>query len=98
MDTDIAEYVKHCKVCTMHKARQAIEPMLPRDIPEGPWQDPAADFFDHIVISFSFGINSYITYSTQCVNSDILIMQCLQITIYFSYFLKSICNILKLTL
>ena len=25
-------------------------------------------------------------------------MQCIKITIYFSYFLKSICNVLKLTL
>ena len=26
---------------------QAIQPMLPRDIPEGPWQDLEADFFQH---------------------------------------------------
>ena len=38
LDADITEYVKHCKMCTMHKATQSIEPMLPRDIPEGPWQ------------------------------------------------------------
>ena len=47
MGADIAEYVKHCKVYTKHKATQAIEPMLPKDIPEGPWQDLATDFFHH---------------------------------------------------
>ena len=26
---------------------QAIQPMIPRDISEGPWQDFAADFFHH---------------------------------------------------
>ena len=47
MDADIAEYVKYCKICTRHKAMQAIQPMLPRDIPEGPWQDLTADFFHY---------------------------------------------------
>ena len=45
MDADITEYIKNCKICTRHKTMQAIQPMLPRDIPEGPWQDLAADFF-----------------------------------------------------
>ena len=44
MDADITEYVKNCKICTKHKAMQAIQPIIPRDIPEGPWQDFAADF------------------------------------------------------
>ena len=47
MDADITEYVKNCKICTKHKAMQAVQPMIPRDIPEGPWQDLAADFFHH---------------------------------------------------
>ena len=37
MDVDIAEYVKNFKICTKHKAMQAIQPMLPTDMPEGPW-------------------------------------------------------------
>ena len=36
MDADIPKYVKHCKICTTHKATQAFQPMLPWDIPEGP--------------------------------------------------------------
>ena len=47
MDADITEYVKHCKICTKHEATQAIQLMLPRDVPEGPRQDLAADFFHH---------------------------------------------------
>ena len=45
IDVDIVEYVKRCKICTQHKAIQHIQPMLPRDVPEAPWQDLAADFF-----------------------------------------------------
>ena len=36
IDANIIEYVKHCKICPEHKATQAIQPMLPRDVPEGP--------------------------------------------------------------
>ena len=38
---DITEYVKHCRICTKHKATQAVQPMMPKDIPEGTWQDLA---------------------------------------------------------
>ena len=47
MVADITEYVKNCKICTKHKTMQAIQPMILRDIPEGPWQDLTADFFHH---------------------------------------------------
>ena len=43
--SDIAEYVKCCKICTQHKTTQHIQPLLPRDVPEAPWQDLATDFF-----------------------------------------------------
>ena len=47
LDADIANYVNHCKTCTQHKAKQAVQPMLPRDVPDSPWQELAADFFTH---------------------------------------------------
>ena len=47
---------------------------------------------------FSFGINLDFTYLTKCINFDTLNTQYLKITIYFSYFLESICNVLNLTL
>ena len=46
IDMDIAQYVKRCKTCTQHKVTQHIQPMIPRDVPEAPWQDVAADFFN----------------------------------------------------
>ena len=46
IDADIVEYFKRCKTCTQHKATQHIQPLLPRDVPEAPWQDLAADFFN----------------------------------------------------
>ena len=44
---DIADYVNHCKTCTQHKAKQAVQPMLPRDVPDSPWQELVADFFTY---------------------------------------------------
>ena len=47
IDADIANYVNCCKTCTQHKARQAVQPMLPRDVPDSLWQDLATDFFTY---------------------------------------------------
>ena len=47
LDAKIANNVNHCKTCTQHKAKQAVQPMLPRDVPDSPWQDLAADFFTY---------------------------------------------------
>ena len=47
IDADIAHYVNHCKTCTQHKAKQAVQSLLPRDVPDFPWQDLAADFFTY---------------------------------------------------
>ena len=30
IDADIANYVNHCKICTKHKSKQAVQPMLQR--------------------------------------------------------------------
>ena len=46
IDVDIVEYVKRCKTCTQQKATQHIQLVIPRDVPEAPWQDLAADFFN----------------------------------------------------
>ena len=47
IDANIANYVNHCKTCTQHMAKQAVQPMLPRDVPDSLWQDLAADFFTY---------------------------------------------------
>ena len=47
LDADITDYVNRCKTCTQHKAKQAVQPMLPRDVPDSPWQELTADFFTH---------------------------------------------------
>ena len=38
INVDIADYVKCCTICARHKASQTVQPMLPRDVPSGPWQ------------------------------------------------------------
>ena len=45
IDADIADYV--CTKCTKHKASPPAQPMLPRDVPDGPWQEIVADYFTH---------------------------------------------------
>ena len=47
LDTDIANYVKRCAICTQHKASPPAQPMLPWDIPNSLWQEIAADYFHH---------------------------------------------------
>ena len=49
-------------------------------------------------LAFSYNINFSSISLTECIELSFLNMQCLKITIYFSNFLKSICNALKLTL
>ena len=44
IDSDISDYVSQCTICTKHKASPPAQPMLPRDIPDGPWQDIAVDY------------------------------------------------------
>ena len=41
--SDISDYVSQCTMCTKHKASPPAQPMLPRDIPDGPWQDITVD-------------------------------------------------------
>ena len=43
IDADIADSVSWYTICTKHKASLPAQPMLPRGITDGPWQDIAAD-------------------------------------------------------
>ena len=47
IDVAITDYVSWCKICTKHKPKQAVQPMLPTDVPDSPWLDLAADFFTY---------------------------------------------------
>ena len=46
-DADITDYVHWCTICTKHKASPPSQPMLPRDIPDGPWQESTANYLAH---------------------------------------------------
>ena len=41
------DYICRCTICTKHKASLPAQPMLPQDIPNGPWQEITADSFHH---------------------------------------------------
>ena len=47
IDADIVDYVCWCSICTKHKASTPAQPVLHRDVPDGPWQDIAADYLTH---------------------------------------------------
>ena len=47
IDADIADYVNWCTICTRHKASLPAQPMVPTDVPDGPWQDIAVDYMTH---------------------------------------------------
>ena len=42
-DAEILDNIRYCTICTRFKVTQAVQPMLPRDIPNRPWQKLAAD-------------------------------------------------------
>ena len=77
IDTDVADYVNHCKICTQHKAKQAVQPMLCRDVPDSLWQDLAADFFtynhkEYFLIANTFSKYPFI-YQTSSKSADYII-------------------------
>ena len=47
IDADITDYAHWCTICTKHKASPPAQPMLPRDIPNGPWQEITTDYLTH---------------------------------------------------
>ena len=47
IDANIANNVCWCTICTKHKPSPPDQPMLPRDIPNGLWQEITPDFFIH---------------------------------------------------
>ena len=62
LDTNIANYVNHCKTCTQHKAKQAVQPMIPRDVPDSPWQELAADFFTYNHMEYLLIVDTFSKY------------------------------------
>ena len=77
IDADIASYVNCCKICTQHKAKQAVQPMLPRDVPDSLWQDLAADFFtynhkEYFLIADTFSKYPF-SYQTSSKSADSII-------------------------
>ena len=47
IDQDIVDCVYQCTICTKHKASTPVQPMLPRDVPDGPWQEITVDYLTH---------------------------------------------------
>ena len=62
IDADITDYVNCCETCTQHKAKQAVQPIFPRDVPDSPWQDVAADFFTYNHKEYFFIVDTFSKY------------------------------------
>ena len=81
IDREIADYVRCCTTCAKHKALQTVQPILPCDIPDGPRQEIAADYFTHsnknyLLIANTFSKYPFL-YAVHSKTSDSII-QCLQ--------------------
>lgn len=44
MDRNVEEFVRECRGCNLVSAPEAPEPLVRREMPNGPWQDVAVDF------------------------------------------------------
>ena len=62
IDAIILNYIKHCPICTRHKASQTVQPMLPRDIPDRSWQQLAPDYFTHYSKGYLLIVNPFSKY------------------------------------
>ena len=81
INSDIIDYVRWCTTCVKQKALQTVQPMLPHDVPDGPWQEIATDYFthsnkDYLLIADTFSKYPFI-YSIHSKTHNSLI-QCLQ--------------------
>ena len=77
IDADITNYVNHCKIYTKHKAKEAVQPVLPRDVPDPLWQDLTADFFtynhkEYSLITDTFSKYPFV-YQTSSKSADSII-------------------------
>ena len=77
IDANIIHCVKHCTICARHRASQIVQPMLPIDIPDRPWQELATDYFthyskDYLLISDPLSKYAFI-YKVHSKTSDCLI-------------------------
>ena len=62
IDSDISDYISWCTICTKHKASLPAQPMLPRNIPDGPWQDIAMDYMTHKCHEYLIICNTFSKY------------------------------------
>ena len=81
IDADRVDYVRHCTSCAKHKALQSVQPMLPCDVPDGPWQGIVANYFTHshknyLLIADTFSKYPFL-YDIHSKTADSII-QCLQ--------------------
>ena len=79
MEADIADYANQCKICTQHKAKQAVHPMLQRYVPDSYWQDLAAYFFtyknkEYLLITNMFSLYPFM-YQTSSKVADPIIQK-----------------------
>ena len=87
IDADIADYVCWCTICTKHKASLPAQPLLPRDVPSGLWQEITADYLTHkgreyLLICDLFSNYSF-TYKVSTKSAQSLCMHLLELISQF---------------
>ena len=83
IDADIVDYVCWCTICTKHKASPPTWPMLPKDVPDGYWQEITVDYLtyqgkEYLLICDTFSMYPFLykvaTKSTQSLCACLLEM------------------------
>ena len=75
-------------MCMKFKATQAVQPMLPREVSNRPWQDIAADFFnfngrEHLLLIDKFSKDFFI-HKTSSETTDTIIKKLQEFILQYS--------------
>ena len=87
IDADIAYYVSQSTICTKHKASLSAQPLLPKDIPDGPWEDITADYMTHKSHEYLIICNAFskypFTYKASSKSAQSLCMHLLELILQY---------------
>ena len=70
MSTAIERMISKCSVCIKYQRENQKEPLLPREVPQRPWQKLGADIFELNSKSYLLVVDYYSKYPELCLLID----------------------------
>ena len=70
MSAAIERIVAKCSICLKHQRENQKEPLLPREVPQRPWQKLGADIFELNSNSYLVVVDYYSKYPELCLLKD----------------------------